>query len=224
MQLCFPWSLTLTEHHSYVTRSIWLFMKAGRADWLVKHSLKHYQVSGFWTVTFKTKWKQQLGPTKLLDVYLIHAEHVINMTVSMHVPSYYCCIKFSSVAEIFVWFYSVEIVFYYGAIQLGVWWFCHVVSLFWGIQFPFHFRSFKAAHRLKYIHIPMGIAGLVLPALPVTVISTAGVLDSSLQSVSLTFYSLLLPSNLLFAAGIPLLIIIIWIIHKVIEITTNTGN
>ena len=70
----------------------------------------------------------------------------------------------------------------------------------------------------------MGIAGLVLPALPVTVISTAGVLDSSLQSVSLTFYSLLLPSNLLFAAGIPLLIIIIWIIHKVIEITTNTGN
>ena len=70
----------------------------------------------------------------------------------------------------------------------------------------------------------MGIAGLVLPALPVTVISTTGMPDFSLQSVSLTFYSVLLPSNLLFAAGIPLLIIIIWIIHKVIMITTNTGN
>ena len=132
---------------------------------------------------------------------------------------------------VFVLFYLAGIVFYYGAIQLGVWWFCHVVSLFWGIQFPFHFKSFKTAHRLKYIHIPMVIAGLVLPALPVTLISTAGrVQDSSLpsskslQSASLTFYSVILPSNLLFAAGIPLLIIIIWLIHKVIMITTNIGN
>ena len=70
----------------------------------------------------------------------------------------------------------------------------------------------------------MGIAGLVLPAVPVTVISTTGMPDSSLESVSLTLYSALLPSNLLFVAGIPLLIIIIWIIHKVIMITTNTGN
>ena len=127
-------------------------------------------------------------------------------------------------------FYSVGIVFNYGIFQLCVWWFCHVVSLFWGIRFPFHFRSFKTAHRLKYVHIPMVIAGLVLPALPVTLISTAEVQDSSLpssnssQSASLIFYSLILPSNLVFAAGIPLLIIIIWLIHKVIMITTNTGN
>ena len=134
-----------------------------------------------------------------------------------------------SVAISFI-FYSVGIVFYYGVIQLAVWWFCHVVSLFWGIRFPFHARSFKAAHRLKYIHIPMVIVGLVLPALPVTLISTAGVQDSSLpsskslQSASLTFYSVFLPANVLFAAGIPLLIIIIWVIHKVIMITTNIGN
>ena len=76
----------------------------------------------------------------------------------------------------------------------------------------------------------MVIAGLVLPALPATLISTAEVQDSSLPSseispsASITFYSLILPSNLLFAAGIPLLIIIIWLIHKVIMITTNTGN
>ena len=110
-----------------------------------------------------------------------------------------------------------------------MWWFCHVVSLFWGIQFPFHFRSFKIAHRVKYIHIPMMIVGLVLPALPVIVAFSAGEPSrrgfglstfpptncDSLQSAPATFYSLVLPVNLILVTGIPLLVIIFWIIHKV---------
>ena len=119
-------------------------------------------------------------------------------------------------------------VFYYGLFQLAVWWFLHVVSLFWKIRFPFHARSFETAHRLKYIHITMVIVGLVLPTLPVIVAFTAGnpstrgfgltrfppILCTSLQRDS-TFYSLVLPINLLIAIGVPLLIIIFWIIHKV---------
>jgi len=119
-------------------------------------------------------------------------------------------------------------VFYYGLFQLAVWWFLHVVSLFWKIRFPFHARSFETAHRLKYIHITMVIVGLVLPTLPIIVAFTAGnsstrgfgltrfppILCTSLQRDS-TFYSLVLPINLLIAIGVPLLIIIFWIIHKV---------
>jgi len=117
-------------------------------------------------------------------------------------------------------------VLYYSLFQLSVWWFCHVVSLFWKI--PFHAKSFEATHCLKYIHIAMVIVGLVLPTLPVIVAFTAGnpsssgfvltsfppILCTRLQRDP-TFYSLVLPINILLAIGIPLLIIIFWIIHKV---------
>lgn len=128
-------------------------------------------------------------------------------------------------------FYSVGFWTYYFIFQMSVWWFCHVVSLFWGIQFPFHAKSFKTAHRLKYIHIPMVIVGLVLPTLPGIVASTAGdptvrgfriatfppIRCGSLQK-DIVIYSLVLPVNLIVVTGISLLIIIFWVIHKVIII------
>jgi len=96
------------------------------------------------------------------------------------------------------------------------------------VKIPFHARSFEATHRLKYIHIATVIVGLVLPTLPVIVTFTAGnpsiqgdldmtsfppVLCTSLKDP--TFYSLVLPINILLAIGVPLLIIVFWIIHKV---------
>jgi len=83
-----------------------------------------------------------------------------------------------------------------------------------GIQFPFHARSFKTTVRIKYIHIAMVIVGLVLPTLPVIVTFTAGnsssrgfgqmrfppILYTSLQRDP-TFYSLVLPINILIATG-----------------------
>ena len=130
---------------------------------------------------------------------------------------------------------SAGIVIYYGLLQLVVWWFCHVVSLFWGIQFPFHARSFKEADRVKYIHIVMVIMGLVLPTLPVIVAFTAGtpnsrgfgltrfppILCTSLEADA-TFYSLVLPINIALAIGVPLVIIIFWTIHKVHVNLSNT--
>ena len=125
-------------------------------------------------------------------------------------------------------FFFAGIVFYYGLFQLAVWWFCHEISLFWGIRFPFHAKSFETAHRTKYIHITMVIVGLVLPALPVIVTFTTGdpsgfgltrfppILCTGMHR-NATFYSLVLPINILMATGIPLLIIIFWIIHKVIH-------
>ena len=134
-------------------------------------------------------------------------------------------------------FCSAGTVLYYGLFQLAMWWFCHEVSLFWKIKFPFHARSFETTHRIKYVHITMVIVGLVLPALPVVVTFAAAARDSrgfglirfppilcsGLQSDA-TFYSFVLPINILLAIGIPLLIIIFWIIHKVILCTPNTMN
>ena len=126
-------------------------------------------------------------------------------------------------------FYSEGIAFYYGLFQLSVWWF------FWKIKFPFHARSFEASHRTKYVHITMVAVGLVLPALPVIVTFTTGdpsgfgltrfppILCTGLQRDS-TFYSLVLPVNILVAIGIPLLIIIFWIIHKVMIVHTQMGH
>ena len=149
------------------------------------------------------------------------------LTINRGTVELYCILVF-----ILLWklsaFYSVGIVFYYGIFQLGVWWFCHVVSLFWVIRFPFHFRSFKAAHRLKYVHIIMVVVGLVLPTLPVILPFTTG--DPNMRGFGLTtfpptncdrlqglltFFSLPLPINLLLVTGIPLLIIVLWIVHKV---------
>ena len=130
-------------------------------------------------------------------------------------------------------FHSAGIVLYYGLFQVAVWWFCHEISIFWGLRFPFHARSFEKAHRTKYIHITMVIVGLVLPALPVIVTFTTGdpsgfgltrfppILCTGLQR-NATFYSLVLPINILMAIGIPLLVIIFWIIHKVRTYMTAT--
>ena len=125
-------------------------------------------------------------------------------------------------------------VFYYGIFQMAVWWFCHVVSLFWKIRFPLHARLFENAHHMKYIHIAMVTVGLVLPTLPVIVTFTAG--DPSIRGFGLTsfpptncdslqmdpiFYSLVLPINLILVTGIPMLIIMFWIIHKVNQCITT---
>ena len=74
----------------------------------------------------------------------------------------------------------------------------------------------------------MVTVGLVLPTLPMIVTFTAG--DPSIRGFGLTsfpptncdslqmdpiFYSLVLPINLILVTGIPMLIIMFWIIHKV---------
>ena len=129
---------------------------------------------------------------------------------------------------------SAGIVFYYSLFQLTVWWFCHEVSIFWKIRFPIHAKTFETSHRVKYVHITMVVVGLALPILPVIVTFTTGdpsgfgmtrfppILCTSLQKDS-TFYSLVLPINILTIIGTPLLIIIFWTIHKVMAVYTHNG-
>jgi hypothetical protein len=54
----------------------------------------------------------------------------------------------------------------YISLQLMFWVFCHIVSLFWGLKFPFHYQSYQRNGRLRYIHTGMVITGTFLPLIP----------------------------------------------------------
>ena len=128
-------------------------------------------------------------------------------------------------------------IFYYCLLQLAAFWLCHVLSLFWKVKFPFHSRAFQMANHVKYIHITCVVIGVIFPLLPVVATmsqyahgkSTAEVAKGGLgfgitrfppllctgRHGDTTFYSLILPILTILMIGIPIVIIIFWIIHKV---------
>ena len=126
----------------------------------------------------------------------------------------------------------VGVVFYYGLLQLLTWWICHVAVLFWKIKFPFRARSLDQSNRTKYIHIACILISLFLPLLPILVtivnnldeprLGTVGftmtrfppLLCTSIDS-NATFYALVLPVIFIMDTGLALLIIMLWVIHKV---------
>lgn len=140
---------------------------------------------------------------------------------------------------------NIGMVFGYVLLQLAIWWLFHSVILFWRVVFPFHARSFKLSGRIKYIHIMCVIVALVVPLLPIiTVLSsfskdlekneflrsrnvtfTSGglgygmvrfppILCSGTNSIAV-YYSLVFPINAIVSLGLPVIILLIWFIHKV---------
>ena len=129
------------------------------------------------------------------------------------------------------------VVFYYSLLQLAVFWFCHVLALFWKIRFPFHSRSFQMAHRVKYIHIAAVALGILVPFIPIiatmsqyahkrsSVEAATGGLGFGItrfppllctgRHADTTFYSLILPLLVILMIGMTILLIIFWIIHRV---------
>ena len=114
-------------------------------------------------------------------------------------------------------------VFYYIQLQTALWWIFHVSALFYGVQFPFHSRSFKAANRTKYVHVIMVVIALILPLVPViscaviggyTITSFPPILCTG-SDADATFYSLVLPITIILGIGASLLVLIFWAVHKV---------
>ncbi len=107
-----------------------------------------------------------------------------------------------------------------------VWWFCHCVMVFWSIGFPFHYRSYQNTHRIRYIHVAVILAGLILPGVPVGVTFATGeyTLTRFPPIVGLAdnkdapFYSFVLPVSILIAAGVSLLIMVF---HEVLKVRYN---
>ena len=113
---------------------------------------------------------------------------------------------------------------------LNICWVLHITSLFLIVKFPYKFRSLKKSTKLKYIHIGCVIAILVITAL-IPMVHAAGSNNSvklgyiMISTISLfclpknsevVFYTATLPSLLLVECGIALLLMTIWLIHKVI--------
>ncbi len=109
--------------------------------------------------------------------------------------------------------------------------------MYWKLQFPFHARNFAIDGKMKYIHITCVIAIILLSSVPVisiilvdwrqrqngeNVMGTLGFGITRFQPITCTamnrnslYYSLVLPINLMVPVGVTLLILILWIIHKV---------
>lgn len=128
------------------------------------------------------------------------------------------------------------IVLYYCMLQLNIWWVFHVCVLFWKVRFPFH--SLKNAHRMFKIHLTLVVLGIIIPLLPVIATiahsQTPGfytrndfpeglgfglaqfppILCYTLDK-DIVFYSFILPVTFLMFVGITVLLITIWIVHKV---------
>ena len=116
-------------------------------------------------------------------------------------------------------------------------WLCHIVAIFWGLKFPFHARIFRTTHRIKYLHIACVALCTVLPLIPVvgTMVqysrgkSFGEAVEGGLgfgvvrfppllctgRNQDAMFYALILPVVVLLMAGMTVLIITFWIIHKV---------
>ena len=48
-------------------------------------------------------------------------------------------------------------------VQLSIFFFFHILSVFWAVMFPFHARSFERKGYLKYVHFTMLAVALILP-------------------------------------------------------------
>ena len=115
------------------------------------------------------------------------------------------------------------IVFYYILLQLALWWFFHVLALFWKIKFPLHAKTAESAHLIRYVHLAMVVLGLILPLVPViATLATSGFELYRFPAIlcigtngNASFYALVLPIMLLLQVGVTLLVVIFYTIHKV---------
>ena len=114
-------------------------------------------------------------------------------------------------------------VLHYILVQSVLWWIFHVLAIFWKVYYPIHSRSFDLTHRTKYIHATCLIVGLVLPAIPLTVISVnGGFIITRFPPIACvgkdadsTFYSALLPIVIIYGVGTNFLVFIVWTIRRV---------
>ena len=105
-------------------------------------------------------------------------------------------------------------------------WFFHIVILFWRIVFPFHARTYETRGYFRYVHIVMVIAAIVLPLESVGVLLGTGGLTIPrfppvacfARETDASYFAFVLPISIFSAIGVPLIIIILW------TLITKVGN
>ncbi len=126
---------------------------------------------------------------------------------------------------------------HYLLLFLSLWWICHIVIIYWKLQFPFHARNWELDGKMKYVHLVSAVLVSLFSCVPLIVImivdwqrriaggnimGTLGFGKTRFHPIVCTaihqgsvYYSLILPINLLVPIGVTLLILSIWLIHKV---------
>ena len=107
-------------------------------------------------------------------------------------------------------------------LQNTLWRTFHTLGLCWSIVFPFHYRRFKTEGRIKYIHTTTIVLGLVLPAFPalLPLIDGYAIVPGPLnlclgRNGAITYFTAILPVNILVATSITMLVVIFWKVFKV---------
>lgn len=121
----------------------------------------------------------------------------------------------------------VGIVLYYVAIQLLLWWVWHAVAVFWAVKWPLHSKRFITSRKLKYLHITLILAGLLLPALTVLIVGLKGGFTITTSppilctgvDVHSNFWAMIFPMSIMLGVGTSILICTLRIVIKV-KITT----
>ncbi|KAL5502896.1 hypothetical protein EMCRGX_G009746 [Ephydatia muelleri] len=111
-------------------------------------------------------------------------------------------------------------IFYYGLLHVLTFWISHVGMLFYKVAFPFESRLIESYS--KRFNLGVVLAALALPCIPIIVaFSTGGFLSIGypqlvcvIKNSNAEHYSYTLPSSLIIATGISLLVVIATIIIK----------
>ena len=114
-------------------------------------------------------------------------------------------------------------IYLYFILHICFCWFCHIVTFFWQIVFPFHARTYKIHGRNKFLYIAVLVPSLVLPTAPaITAFATGGFavrnfppLLCATRSEAVLYYTLALPMSVMTGVGVSLLILIISELIKV---------
>ena len=116
----------------------------------------------------------------------------------------------------------------YIQLQLWIWLFFHILSLFWGVKFPFHYRSYQQSGRVKYVHVATVVVGILIPLIPAFLPFALNGYGYSIRvppvfcvpiDISLFVYPVALPVGMLSLFSTVLFLIVFRSISKVIVIT-----
>ena len=129
------------------------------------------------------------------------------------------------IVPVFTWiltFLPTGLAFVYFVIQLDAWAAVHSIFLFWGVRFPFNYRSLKASGNVRYAHIISVLLVVILPIPGPFIILKDGYLITDNPNLvaagrnpDLTYFFFTLPSNTLLFITSVMLFLLFWTVFKV---------
>ncbi len=121
----------------------------------------------------------------------------------------------------------VGVCLYYILMQLVLLWLFHIITIFWGVYWPFQASIIQASKKQVLLHMIAVFVALVLPAVPVLIIhylSPQGFTVTrfppilcAAYSLTFNFYIFMLPISIIIACGLSLLVLTFWKLAKVIN-------